>query len=120
MNFYKMYGYAEEAEVAGIAVEKFSIVDVNVPREEQVEKYAELVGRIAGFQREGRNTVIHCLGDIGRASTVIISALVGLGHGAEEAISIVRASQSPRMLKALSREYYVREFAKKNRGKWSS
>lgn len=119
-GFYGMEGYVEEAEVVDIAVEEFPIVDVNVPREEQVEEYAELVGGIVGFLREGQNTVVHCRGGIGRTGTVVASVLVGLGHGAEEAISIVRASRSPRMLEALSQEDYVREFAKKHRGKWSS
>lgn len=116
---YEMEDYAEEAQAAGIAVEEFPIVDVNVPREEQVEEYADLVGRIVGFLREGRNTIVHCRGGIGRTGTVAASVLVGLGHGAEDAIRIVRASRSPRMLEARSQEEYVREFAKRYRGRWS-
>lgn len=118
-GFYDMGGYAEEAEAESIAVEEFPIVDVNVPREEQVEEYAELVGRIIGFLREGRNTVVHCRGGIGRTGTVVASALVGLGHDAEDAIRTVRESRSPRMLEAPSQEDYVREFAREFRGRWS-
>jgi len=116
---YEMEGYAEEARAAGIAVEEFPIMDINVPREEQVEEYADLVGRIVGFLRDGRNTVVHCRGGIGRTGTVAASVLVGLGHDAEEAIRIVRAARGPRMLEAYSQEEYVREFAKRYRGQWS-
>jgi len=118
-GLYGMEDYAEEAEAAGIAVEEFPIVDVNVPRKEQVEEYADLVGRIIGFLREGRNTVVHCRGGIGRTGTVAASVLVGLGHDAEDAIRIVRESRSPRMLEAPSQEEYVREFSKRYRGRWS-
>ncbi|MGI8911053.1 MAG: protein-tyrosine-phosphatase [Rubrobacteraceae bacterium] len=119
-GLYEMGEYAEEAQAAGISVEEFPILDVNVPREEQVEEYADLVGRIIGFLRDGRNTVVHCRGGIGRTGTVAASVLVGLGHGAEDAIRIVRASRSPRMLEAYSQEEYVREFAKRYRGRWSA
>lgn len=118
-GFYEMDGYAEEAKAAGIAVEEFPIVDVHIPREEQVEEYADLVGRTIGFLREGRNTVVHCRGGIGRTGTVAASVLVGLGYDAEEAIRIVRESRSPRMLEAPSQEDYVREFAKRYRVRWS-
>jgi protein-tyrosine phosphatase len=118
-DFYGMDNYASEAEAAGITVEKFPIVDVNVPCEEQVEEYAELVGRIIGSLRTGRNTVVHCRGGIGRTGTVVASVLVGLGEDTEEAIQTVRDSRSPRMLEALSQEEYVREFAKRYRGNWS-
>ncbi len=116
---YEMEDYAEEARAAGISVEEFPIVDVNVPREEQVGEYADLVGKIIGFLRESRNTVVHCRGGIGRTGTVAASVLVGLGHDAEEAIRIVRAARGPRMLEAYSQEEYVREFAKRYRGQWS-
>ncbi|MDQ3568432.1 MAG: hypothetical protein M3397_10180, partial [Actinomycetota bacterium] len=116
---YEMEEYAEEARAAGISVEEFPIVDVNVPHEEQVGEYADLVGKIIGFLRESRNTVVHCRGGIGRTGTVAASVLVGLGHDAEEAIRIVRAARGPRMLEAYSQEEYVREFAKRYRGQWS-
>jgi len=74
---YKLEGYAEEAEASGIAVEEFPIVDVDIPREEQVEEYADLVGKIVGFLREGRNTVVHCRGGIGRTGTVVSQSSSG-------------------------------------------
>jgi len=118
-GLYKMEGYAEEAKTASIAVEEFPIVDVNIPREEQVEEYANLVGGIIGFLREGRNTVVHCRGGIGRTGTVVSSVLVGLGHGADDAIEAVRRARSRRMVETGPQGDYVREFAKRYRGRWS-
>lgn len=118
-EYYKMEGYAGEAEAAGIVVEKFPIVDINIPREEQVEEYAELVGRIVGFLREGRDTVVHCRGGIGRTGTVVSSVLVGLGYDANKAIEIVRQARDERMVETEEQEEYVREFAETYRGRWS-
>lgn len=112
-------GYFEAAADAEMEVVHFPIVDVDVPREEQVEEYAGLVGRIVGFLREGRNTVVHCRGGIGRTGIVVSSVLVEVGHGAEEAIEIVRQARSRRMVETGPQEDYVREFAKRHQGHWS-
>lgn len=88
-------------------------------REEQVEEYADLVGRIVGFLREGRNTVVHCRGGIGRTGTVISSVLVGLGHDADDAMKIASAARKNEVPETEPQREYVREFAKRYRGKWS-
>lgn len=116
---YGMEGYAAEAGAAGIAVEEFPIVDVDVPREEQVEEYAELVGRIVGSLRGGRNTVVHCRGGIGRTGTVVSSVLVGLGHGAEDAMRLASRARGTEVPQTDAQRRYVREFAKRYRGIWS-
>ncbi len=118
-ELYEMEGYAEEAEASGIAVEEFPIVDVNIPREEQVEEYADLVGRIVGFLREGRNTVVHCRGGIGRTGTVVSSVLVGLGHDAEDAMRLASDARRDEVPEAEPQREYVREFARRYRGEWS-
>jgi protein-tyrosine phosphatase len=116
---YKLEGYAEEAEASGIAVEEFPIVDVDIPREEQVEKYADLVGRIVGFLREGRNTVVHCRGGIGRTGTVVSSVLVGLGHDADDAMRLASDARRDEVPETEPQREYVREFARRYGGKWS-
>ncbi|CAN5316002.1 MAG: fused DSP-PTPase phosphatase/NAD kinase-like protein [Rubrobacteraceae bacterium] len=119
-GFYGMDGYTAAAKNSGIAVDEFPIVDISVPREEQVEEFTDLVGGIIGHLRGGRNTVVHCRGGIGRTGTVAASVLVGLGHDADEAIEIARESRSPRMVETRPQEDYVREFAKRYRGRWSA
>ncbi len=120
---YRMNGgrsFFDSAAAAGMEVVRFPIVDVDVPRSEQIEDFADLMGGIIGYLREGRNVVAHCRGGIGRTGTVVSSVLVGLGHEADDAIEIVRQARSPRMVETGPQEAYVREFAKKYRGKWSA
>ncbi len=121
---YEMESYAEEAEAAGITVKKFPIVDVDIPREDQIEEYADLVGEIIGFLHEGRNTVVHCRGGIGRTGTVVSSVLVGLGYDAREAMRLAsdaRRSDARRdeVPETEPQREYVREFARSYRGKWN-
>ncbi|MBA2617399.1 MAG: dual specificity protein phosphatase family protein [Rubrobacter sp.] len=116
---YEMEGYAEEAEASGIEVEEWPIRDVDIPLEEQVEEYADLVGRIIGFLREGRNTVVHCRGGIGRTGTVVCSVLVGLGHGAEEAMQLASDARGDCVPETEGQKEYVREFARRYQGRWS-
>lgn len=98
----------------------FPIVDVDVPRGEQIEEFADFIGGIIGSLREGKNVVAHCRGGIGRTGIVVSSVLVGLGHEADEAIEVVRQTRSPRMVETRPQESYVRAFAKEYRGKWSA
>ncbi len=116
---YKLEGYAEEAEASGVAVEEFPIVDVDIPREEQVEEYADLVGMIVGCLREGRNLVVHCRGGIGRTGTVVSSVLVGLGHDADDAMKIANAARKNEVPETEPQREYVREFARKYKGNGS-
>jgi len=120
-NVYHMNGersFFESATAAGMEVVRFPIVDVDVPREEQAEEFADLVGGIIGSLRDGKKVVAHCRGGIGRTGTVAASVLVGLGHDADNAIEIVRRARSPRMVETWPQEEYVREFAEKYRGRW--
>jgi ADP-ribosyl-[dinitrogen reductase] hydrolase len=116
---YKMESYADEAKASGIEVEEWPIRDVDVPREEQVEEYADLVGKIVGFLREGRNTVVHCRGGIGRTGMVVCSVLVGLGHDAEEAMQLASDARKAEVPETEPQKEYVREFARRYQGRWS-
>ena len=115
-----MNGYAGAAKDSGIAVQAFPIVDVDFPREEQVEEFADLVGGFTRHPREGPNTVVHCRSGIRSTGTVAASVLVGLGQGADGAIEIVREDRSRRMVEIRPQEDYVREFAKRYEGRWSA
>jgi len=112
-------GFFESAREAGLKVRHFPILDVDVPRPEQDEEYAEYIGDIIGDLREGKTVIVHCRGGIGRTGTVAASVLVGLGHEPDEAIRIVREARSPRMLEVAWQEEYVRQFARRNLGRWS-
>lgn len=119
-ELYKMNGYAEEAEASGIAVEEFPIVDINIPREEQVEEFADLVGRIIGFLREGQNTVVHCRAGVGRTGTVVSCVLVGLGYDAGEAMRLASAARKADVPEAKGQKEYVHEFAASYQGRWNT
>ena len=110
--------FFESVVAAGMEVVRFPIVDVDVPPEEQMEEFANLIGGIIGSLRDGKNVVAHCRDGIGRTGVVVSSVLVGLGHDADEAIEIVRLARSPRMVETGPQEDYVREFAGRYRGRW--
>lgn len=118
-ELYKMESYADEAKASDIEVEKWPIRDVDIPRKEQVEEYADLVGKIVGFPRGGRNTVVHCRGGIGRTGTVVCSVLVGLGDDAEEAMRLASEARGNCVPETEEQREYVREFARTYRGRWS-
>lgn len=118
-ELYEMDGYADEARAADIEVEEWPIRDVDIPREDQVEEYADLVGKVIGFLREGRNTVVHCRGGKGRTGTLVCCVLVGLGDEANEAIRVASRARGTRVPDTEEQKEYIREFARRHRGRWS-
>ena len=78
----------ERSEAHGMQVVRFPIPDGGVPG--SLEDFSQLVERILGTARAGRNVVIHCRGGLGRSGLVAAACLAALGAGAAEAIAAVR------------------------------
>ena len=66
--------------------------DERLPDEEVLRVVVDLVERSV---RAGRPTLITCMGGLNRSGLVAALALRRLGHSADEALSLLRASRGP-------------------------
>lgn len=94
-----------EAEARGLAVVRFPIVDVSVPRDAAAA--LTVVDRAVDAALAGGTVVFHCRGGLGRAGTMAACALVRLGARPGEAIARVRAAR-PGAIETPAQEAFVR------------
>jgi protein-tyrosine phosphatase len=99
---------ADRAEAAGMAVIRFPIVDVSVPRDQAA--FAALIGDLITRIRAGQTVALHCKGGLGRTGLAAGCCLVGMGLPADQAIATVRAARAG-TIETGEQEAYVRRFS---------
>jgi protein-tyrosine phosphatase len=106
---YGMADYDAEAELSGLAIRRFPIVDVNVPEDPQA--FAELVKELYAELTTGKTIVVHCLGGLGRSGTLAACLLIRDGLNAEDAIVLTRRCR-PNAIEG-NQDEFIRLFAHK-------
>ena len=71
---------------------------------DQLDLVQRAARTVATAVREGRSTLVRCHSGYNRSGLVVGQALIELGHGADEAIGLVRQGRSPW---ALNNEVFV-------------
>ncbi len=99
----------ERARELSIVVERFPIVDGDVPADP--EGVRALVDAVVDRQARGERVVIHCRGGLGRAGTVGGCVLVALGHEPERALEILAAARGPTCPETEAQRAFIRSFA---------
>jgi ADP-ribosylglycohydrolase len=79
------------ARALGIRVCRLPVVDGGVP--EDVEEVVRVVRAVIASLEGGETVILHCRAGLGRSGLFAGCCLVALGHGADEAIRIVRAAR---------------------------
>ena len=104
----------EAYEQAGLTVYHLAIVDQGIPTQEEM---GELVDQLKSTLADGKKLVVHCVGGVGRTGTALSAFLIReKGWTAQEAISCVRRSRSPRAVENEVQEEFVRQFALNHNG----
>jgi len=97
------------ARHADLDLVRLPIRDGQVPRDP--DAVAEVVRAIADAAREGRTTIVHCRGGMGRTGTVVACCLVAEGRSPEDAIAEVRRAR-PGTVETGMQEAWIRSFAR--------
>jgi protein-tyrosine phosphatase len=98
---------ADRAKATGMAVIRFPIVDVSVPKDEPA--FARLIVQVIERLKAGETVALHCKGGLGRTGLAAGCCLVGMGMPADQAIATVRAARSG-TIETGEQERYVRRF----------
>lgn len=77
------------------------------------ESADDLIRRIVGDVRRGESVFIHCLGGIGRSSTVAAAVLVRMGDTPEGAFERISAARGLTVPETSEQRDWVREFARR-------
>lgn len=110
----------DELEAYGVgdllgALSDAGFVTAHVPIPDQqacsLETAREGVAFVARGAAEGARVLIHCVGGLGRSGMIAAAYLTTLGHGATEAIELVRRCRSPRAVETEVQAELVRAFA---------
>jgi protein-tyrosine phosphatase len=89
-------GLIAEPEVAsahGLAYREFPIPDFGVPDRDAL---IMLSHDLAGEVRDGRYTVVHCHGGVGRTGVIVGATLVALGATPDQAMDLMRTARGRR------------------------
>jgi protein-tyrosine phosphatase/nicotinamidase-related amidase len=93
---------------AGLNVFALPVMDGRVPH---VEDMRRLVAWIDGQVRESRRVLVHCVGGLGRAGTVVACWLRSKNVPADQAIEIVRQARSQRAVETAEQVRFIQEYA---------
>lgn len=96
----------------GLDVWQESVPDQHAPTPDQMNALATWIED--GLQR-GQNTVLHCLGGLGRAGTVAACILVRQGMDPDRAIGVVRDVRGPRAVETNVQERFIHDYARRQR-----
>ncbi|MFN8625176.1 MAG: protein tyrosine phosphatase [Candidatus Binatia bacterium] len=106
---YQIPDLVTQAELRGIAVHRFPIVDVSVP--EQLDDVRPLVQDI-GTWAQVATVAIHCLGGLGRTGTIAGCFLVEQGCAPETALTTLRTVRGDDCPQTEEQREFVRRYAR--------
>ncbi len=101
----------ERASLAGITHRHEPIVDQGVPPLEVME---DLITWLLDGVDRGEDTVLHCMGGLGRSGLVAACMLVDRGRSPAHAIALVRQARGPRAVETSVQVDYVREWSERH------
>ncbi len=104
------YGVAQLMEAYaknGINAQQVSVVD-GAPS--SLKETNRLVRDIDESLRRGENTVVHCVGGLGRSGTLAATYLISLGLTASVAIQKVRDARSPRAIETERQRVFINKY----------
>ncbi|BCU68182.1 protein phosphatase [Sulfolobales archaeon HS-7] len=94
-----VFNYRRELNKRGIELLRFPIADGGAP---SVEQSLEIVQ----YLEQGKRTLIHCLGGMGRTGTVLAAYLIFKGINAQTAIERIRLIR-PGAIQTVTQEYFL-------------
>ena len=106
---YHIPNLVTQAERRGIAVHRFPIVDVSVPR--QLDDVRPLM-RDIGTWTQTATVAIHCLGGLGRTGTIAGCFLVEQGFDADSALAMLRTVRGDDCPQTEKQREFVRQYAR--------
>jgi protein-tyrosine phosphatase len=99
----------------GLDVLHFPIIDAWIPRPDECAAFDDLIAAIRDSLDAGQRVVIHCRAGIGRSGLVAACVVTTYGHGAADAITLVRQAQ-PFAVQTRLQAYFVGQFAERAAG----
>ncbi|NLO08173.1 MAG: protein tyrosine phosphatase [candidate division WS1 bacterium] len=88
------------------------VTDMTPPDSDQIARFVSFVETLVD---EGCAVGVHCLAGLGRTGTMIACYLVSEGHGADEAIAMVRRAR-PGSIQTEEQEQAIRRWERSQRG----
>ncbi len=80
-----------KAQQRGMIVRHYPIPDRGAPPTPDAP--APLIAEIVSALREGKTTIVSCVGGLGRTGTILAATLMSIGYEREEAMRMVRAAR---------------------------
>lgn len=105
----KMEALVPACAAYGIEVNRFPIVDDQVPLPAEEHAWGVLVTAAYVDILHGKTVIVHCRGGLGRAGTFAACVLRRVGWSGLEAINLIRASRA-RTIQTKSQEDFIERF----------